>query len=45
MEILLFQEKGFRIGNQPSIYNKRDGLLINKANWKKLLIRMNQCNS
>ena len=45
MEILLFQEKGFRIGNQPSIYSKKDGSQTNKANWKKLSIRMNQYNS
>ena len=35
MEILLFQEKGFRIGNQRSIYNKRDGQLTNKDKWKR----------
>ena len=35
MEILLCQEREFRIDHQPSIYNRMGGQPINKVNWKR----------
>ena len=44
MEILLCQEREFKIDNQPSTYNKMDGQSINKVNWKRQSTKMNQLN-